>query len=704
MGIVLPMTVLFTVATVPGTVGAMGELIYRVVCACAGLGYGFPKASMDIALQGRVDAIIADAGSMDAGPYYLGSGRQYMEREAVKADFTLMVQAAQEAGAPIVIGTSGMAGGARNLQWMVDVAKEVFAEQQVNGWQVALIESQLDSRVVLEQRRAGHVVALGDMPDVADDDLLNSVIVGQMGIAPLITALDEGADCVLAGRACDVALFASDMIRRGIDPGLAYHVGHVLECGALACDPGSASDCLVAEVYDDGTAVFVAPDPARACRPYSIAAHSLYEESHPELQSYPEGVLCMHDTEYFAVGDRTAGIRDSVFVRAADLSIKLEGARRVGARRVSLVSFDAAELAAVPDDVLVYGRNGVEPVNVAVADEHEIGLLIETRADQQSDATLLASLWAHFLLHYGYPARKATAGNVAYPLSPNLIEFTRADGSAGAVVVQGTRDPVFQENFESIRAGVEGRIASEFPDALRRATARLVVADAEHPIALVRTVADDDLAALHDADLEWLAEYVTVGEDSLLRMTAEDLYEWTVYHRLTDRDVIVDQMFPIAMFDATGADWTLDREIRPKQVEVGVTDYAGDIDERTLSAIGDTPPAGQSVGSVRLRDIAKVVRSKNAGINRLTYDILFTTADDFRTALRSNVFAPSNVLTMLPVDAEGLIGVYRVDTCNAIKITIDGPIVSASAGERDVFGAQQQAGFILMDVPVYAAS
>ena len=82
-----------------------------------------------------------------------------------------------------------------------------------------------------------------------------------MGIHPLITALESGAQFMLAGRSCDIALFASDMIRRNIDAGLAYHVGHVLECGALACDPGSPSDCLVAEIYDDGSAIFTAPNP-----------------------------------------------------------------------------------------------------------------------------------------------------------------------------------------------------------------------------------------------------------------------------------------------------------------------------------------------------------------------------------------------------------------------------------------------------------
>jgi Acyclic terpene utilisation family protein AtuA len=106
-----------------------------------------------------------------------------------------------------------------------------------------------------------------------------------------VSALEGGAQYVIAGRACGASIFAADMIRRGISPGLAYHVGHVLQCGATACEPGSPADCLIAEIYDDGWALFVPPNPQRHCTIHSIASHSLYEESHPQLQVYPEGVL-----------------------------------------------------------------------------------------------------------------------------------------------------------------------------------------------------------------------------------------------------------------------------------------------------------------------------------------------------------------------------------------------------------------------------
>jgi hypothetical protein len=71
----------------------MAKLIYRVVSVCGALGYRYPKESLEEALKGGVDAIISDAGSMDAGPYYLGTGLEYFEREAVKADYRHMVEA-----------------------------------------------------------------------------------------------------------------------------------------------------------------------------------------------------------------------------------------------------------------------------------------------------------------------------------------------------------------------------------------------------------------------------------------------------------------------------------------------------------------------------------------------------------------------------------------------------------------------------------
>lgn len=645
---------------------------------------------------------------MDAGPYYLGTGTEYFERAAVKTDFYHMVEAGKKTGCPVILGSSGMAGGNRNLDWMVDLAKDVFAELDIRDAKVAVIGAELDPDIVIREFRRGALRPTGLGPELSEEALRESTIVGQMGIHPLMTALESGAQYVIAGRSCDVALFASDMIRRGIDAGLAYHVGHVLECGALACDPGSPSDCLVAEVYDDGTALFVAPNPERRCTAYSIAAHSLYEESHPQLQYYPEGVLVMEKTQFFSKDDRTAGIRNSRFVRAGrpwPWSIKLEGSRRLGGRKVSLIYLDPADLAKIPADIVVYGRNGVQVTPVG-GSQRELGIIIETAAKTEAAAVLLASVLTHYLVHHGYPGRKATAGNIAYPLSPNLISFKRDDGLYGAIVPSGTRDPVFFENYEPIKAAVIKLVEQEFPDALADASYTITDADASQPAILLRTVDRDPkwLAETHAREIERVAKLAQPKPGSRLNLDAPDAYAWSLYHLLQNEDVIKNTMFPITYYRANGAAWADEGSARARYYDIGEIGYAGNLDDRTLSLIADFEPGCEPLGTHPLLDMAVVIRSKDAGINRLTFDIIFTSGENYEAALRSNVFSKNEIATILGLPVDRVVGTFFVDTCNAIKISIDRLNISASVDDRDVFGAQQQAAIEGLNIPIYAAA
>jgi Domain of unknown function (DUF4387)/Acyclic terpene utilisation family protein AtuA len=687
-----------------GSVG-MAKLIYRVVSTCGAVGYGFPRESLQKALLGRIDAVISDAGSMNAGPYYLGSGGQYFERDAVKSDFRKMVEAAERIEGPVILGSCGTAGGDRNLDWMLEVAREVFEELDVRDTKVAVIRSELDPAIVIDELRAGALRTLGAEFPLDEASLRESTIVGQMGIHPLLAALQSGAKYVFAGRSCDVALFAADMIRHGIAPGLAYHVGHVLECGALACDPGSPSDCLVAEIYDDGSAVFIAPDESRRCTPYSIAAHSLHEQAHPLLQFYPEGVLAMARTEFFAVDTRSAGIRKSRFYRTGKpwpLSIKLEGARRIGLCKVSLVQLDPADLHAIPDDILVYGRNGVQERRLA-SSERELGIIVRTRARTAAAADTLASLLTHYLVHFGDPGRESTASTIACGLSPNRMSFRNADGSYGAVVPSGTRDRGFVANYMSIRQGVIDLVRREFPEAFAGAEYAFVEADAERPVALLRTV-DRDAGALarrHRAEIERVASVASIGAGSLLDLDATDAFEWTLSHLLENEGIIRDRMFPIHFYRANGREWRSQGEARADYFDVGEPAGAQNLDDRTLSVIEDAPPHGTPSGSRRLSDIARVIRSQDAGVNRSTCDVLFVSKDAYEAALRSNAFCARNVATELGLRPTSVVGAYFVDSCNAIKITVEKPIISASFGERDVFGAQQQSMLERMVIPLY---
>ena len=69
----------------------------------------------------------------------------------------------------------------------------------------------------------------------------------------------------------------------------------------------------------------------------------------------------------------------------------------------------------------LYGINGVmgelEPEKNAVP--HELGIIIEAVAETQEQANTICSFARSTMLHYGFPGRLATAGNLAFPYSPS---------------------------------------------------------------------------------------------------------------------------------------------------------------------------------------------------------------------------------------------------------------------------------------------
>lgn len=683
----------------------MPKLIYRVISACGGLGCGYPAESLEAALRGRVDAIVCDAGSANAGPYSLGSGTGYFQREAVKDDYLQMVAAGQRLGCPVIVGNSGIAGGDRNLDGMLRIAQEVFSELEIRDAKVAAIAAQINPAIVIEEFRRGVLRPVGCGPELNEEALQESIVVGQMGVDPFITALERGVQYILAGRCCGAALFAADMIRCGIDAGLAYHVGHVLTRGALACDPGSLSDCLVAEIYDDSSAIFIAPNRSRRCTPLSIAALSCYGEAHPLLQYYPEGILATGSTQFFSESASTAGIRNSRFLRADRLqpwSIKLEGARRIGAQKISLIYVDPKNLLNIPANLVVYGRNGVN-ANPVRDSERELGVIIETVAKEKEIAEQLASLLARHLDNCEVSGRGAMGGNLAHPLSPSMVSFVHHNGLYGVLVPGGTRDAAFMENYPTIKAAVTDLVETKFPHVLARASYTITEADQSNPVILLRTVDDDQqqLASRHAQQIAYVGPIGNRNAASHMNVDGPDCYVWSLHHLLQNEDVIKQKMFPITYYRANGVAWQIEGADRPVNFYIAGNSDASHFDSCSLSLISDAPPEGKPLCHRRLKEMATVIRSGNAGISRLTIDIVFKSAEDYEAALRSNRFTDSNVATVLGVRPDRVIGTYFVDKCDTIKITIDRPCISASLNERDVSGVQQQSAIESMNIPIY---
>ena len=90
----------------------------------------------------------------------------------------------------------------------------------------------------------------------------------------------------------------------------------------------------------------------------------------------------------------------------------------------------------------------------------------------------------------------------------------------------------------------------------------------------------------------------------------------------------------------------------------------------------------------RLSDIARVVRSKNAGPTLLTLDVIFRDETDFERGLAALNPEIVGELYCLPA---GDVTVISYPPAHAIKIVLPRATVAGSRGDRDAYGAQQHA-------------
>src|SRR3954451_10868307 len=120
-----------------------GAAEVRVLSPTAILGYGFPEASFAAGLARDPHAIAVDAGSSDPGPYYLGAGVSFTDREAVKRDLKLILRAGCDRAIPVLIGSAGGAGAGPHLAWTREIVLEIAREEGLR-FSLASIDAEID--------------------------------------------------------------------------------------------------------------------------------------------------------------------------------------------------------------------------------------------------------------------------------------------------------------------------------------------------------------------------------------------------------------------------------------------------------------------------------------------------------------------------------------------------------------------------------
>ena len=100
-----------------------------------------------------------------------------------------------------------------------------------------------------------------------------------------------------------------------------------------------------------------------------------------------------------------------------------------------------------------------------------------------------------------------------------------------------------------------------------------------------------------------------------------------------------------------------------------------------------------------LRDLATVIRSKNAGPFELTFDILFSEPYDYQRVVRSGQLSAESFASLYGIALDDVLSVIEFEPALAIKITIKRSRSSGALGESDVYGAQQHAPLLQLDIP-----
>lgn len=103
---------------------------------------------------------------------------------------------------------------------------------------------------------------------------------------------------------------------------------------------------------------------------------------------------------------------------------------------------------------------------------------------------------------------------------------------------------------------------------------------------------------------------------------------------------------------------------------------------------------------LKLVDLAKTIRSKNAGTDRITFDIIFNDENKYRLVKKSGAITRESIAKLFGIEQSRIADFVEFDPAFAIKFTINRLNPSGSFGESDLFGCQQYPPLYDICVPV----
>ena len=102
----------------------------------------------------------------------------------------------------------------------------------------------------------------------------------------------------------------------------------------------------------------------------------------------------------------------------------------------------------------------------------------------------------------------------------------------------------------------------------------------------------------------------------------------------------------------------------------------------------------------KITEIARVVRSKNCSPFELTLDIIFRDQAVYETIKQRNGINRMNIAKAYGIAESVISGIVYFDPACAVKVVMARPVASGAPGDTDVYGAQQHAPLLKLELEV----
>ncbi|KAM5356919.1 hypothetical protein ACJ41O_003565 [Fusarium nematophilum] len=641
----------------------MVQPICQIIAPVGMLGYGFDEALTRHELAhlvptGIPTAIILDSGSTDSGPQKLALGSMTCPRSAYVKDLTKLLRLVHTFRVPLIFGSAGGDGTDEHVKVMAEIIEEIAAEEDNKDYcfnTISLFAS-IDKTTILSRLKQGRVNGCGPcVPAATAAEVEASArVVAQMGPEPFIDAMDANPDfdIIIGGRAYDPATYVAYCVHqlkrqvKGLSlesiqsrMGGFLHMGKIMECGGQCSLPKSHG--AVSTVYADGLFDVRPTALDSICTPLSVAAHTLYENTRPDILRGPGGALHLEESKYEQLPDgRSVRVSGSKYrpseADGKPYQLKLEAARVVGYRSIFLGSVRDYILISQIDTVLARVKAYVAEQHREVSgwklDFHlygkgqhtatgpgEIFVVAEALAPTQQLATSVASKARIGMIHAPYPGQKATAGNFGFGIG-GLMEIETGPCAEFSLYHLMDLEP------------------------------------GEERLALEKEIAP---GAMNGPLLRGTVAKIGGGPS---KSSEEDF-----------RASIAQLQSNLPKPSTKGSQ---PQELAAKRVQ----------NPKTLS------------------DLCRIVRSKNAGPYEITIDAIFYSEADYRAAQASDLLSPAKVAKALGIAKDDIIWAGFFDPAMSFKVTIprvrSGERRSAGGFmESDIHGSQEHLGLAKLELP-----